>query len=98
MIQTLAKPTVRHRRGRSSVLRTAEQTVSYRDLRGLSVMDAERRIEPFIDWLRGLSPPRRRALAATEFSRCELWIWARHFPAEVPLINGEYPWIALNSP
>jgi hypothetical protein len=23
------------------------------------------------------------------------WLWARHFPEEVPVVNGELEWIAL---
>jgi hypothetical protein len=75
--------------------RSAEEKVTYADLRGLGVCDAERRIEPFVNWLRRLSS-RQRLAAAGGFGRCELWIWARYFSEEVPLVNGEFPWIAVN--
>ncbi|HET7445365.1 MAG TPA: hypothetical protein VFJ57_11965 [Solirubrobacterales bacterium] len=31
------------------------------------------------------------------FKSWECRVWAAHFPNEVPLINGELPWIALRS-
>lgn len=39
--------------------------------------------------------PRRRldAYRAGELTRNELDTWASHFPEEVPLVNGELPWI-----
>ena len=30
-----------------------------------------------------------------EFSRRQRTIWAARFPEEVPLVNGEFEWIAL---
>ena len=75
--------------------RSAKEKVTYADLRGLGVCDAERRIETFVSWLRRLSSRQRLAVAG-EFGRCELWIWARYFSEEVPLVNGELPWIAVN--
>jgi len=27
--------------------------------------------------------------------RCERWIWARRYPQEVPIVNDEIEWIAL---
>lgn len=35
------------------------------------------------------------AAQANRLSRHQLWVWATHFPDEVPLVNGELPWIAL---
>lgn len=77
--------------------RRDDQKVTYQDLRGLGVQDAELRIEPFLTWLHERMPE-GRANSAEGFSSCEVWIWARHFPDEVPLINGEYAWIALSAP
>jgi hypothetical protein len=31
-----------------------------------------------------------------EFALAELNAWASHFPQEVPLINGELPWIVAS--
>jgi hypothetical protein len=28
-------------------------------------------------------------------SRRQLYLWATNFPEEIPLVNGELPWIAL---
>lgn len=83
-------------RPKPATQRSDELRVTYGDLRGLGVRDAECRIEPFLNWLRRL-PPWQRITAAGEFSRCEMWIWARHFPREVPLVYGDYTWIGLNS-
>lgn len=88
MTLTLDKPS-------AATERSAEEKVAYADLRGLGVWDAEHRIEPFVNWLRRLSS-HQRLVAAGEFGRCELWIWARYFSEEVPLVNGEFPWIAVN--
>ena len=41
---------------------------------------------------------RERRLAeyrAGLFSRHQLSLWATQYPQEVPLVNGELPWIAL---
>lgn len=46
--------------------------------------------------LRAMTPAERQAAAeAGELSLHELNTWASHFPEEVPLVNGELPWIAL---
>jgi len=43
-----------------------------------------------------LSPERRLAeYRAGRFSHHQLTLWAQAFPEEVPLVNGELPWIAL---
>jgi hypothetical protein len=39
---------------------------------------------------------RRRAARFGGFTRLERSLWAARFPDEVPLINGEYEWIALS--
>jgi hypothetical protein len=41
--------------------------------------------------------PDQRLLAARSgcFDRRQRVIWAAHYPEEVPLVNGEYEWIAL---
>jgi hypothetical protein len=51
----------------------------------------------FLDHLSGLGPERRLAeYRAGRFSRHQLTLWATHYPAEVPLVNGELEWIALS--
>jgi hypothetical protein len=37
---------------------------------------------------------RRQAFESGSFSRGELSLWASSYPDEVPLANGELPWIA----
>jgi hypothetical protein len=50
----------------------------------------------FLGYLAGLSPAGRlRDYRAGLFTRHQLTLWARHYPEEVPLVNGELPWIAL---
>lgn len=44
--------------------------------------------------LRALGPDRRRAAYEEgELTRTELHVWAALWPEEVPLVNGELPWI-----
>lgn len=41
---------------------------------------------------------RERRLASYRaglFTRHQLSLWATNFPQEIPLVNGELPWIAL---
>lgn len=38
---------------------------------------------------------KQRLAAATSFERAELAAWAANYLEEVPLVNGELPWIAL---
>jgi hypothetical protein len=43
-----------------------------------------------------LGPSKRREeFEAGNFSRAELFAWAARYPEEVPLVNGELPWIGL---
>jgi hypothetical protein len=44
--------------------------------------------------LAAMTPDRRRvAYQSGELTRAELFAWAALFPEEVPLIDGELPWI-----
>jgi hypothetical protein len=44
----------------------------------------------------GLTRERRLAeYRAGLLTRHQLSLWATHFPEEVPLVNGELPWISL---
>lgn len=52
--------------------------------------------EDFFSVLEQMTPAER--LGASRhggFSRRERLIWVARFPEEVPLVNGEYEWIAL---
>jgi hypothetical protein len=43
-----------------------------------------------------LGPAKRlREFEAGNLNRAELFAWAARFPEEVPLVNGELPWIGL---
>jgi hypothetical protein len=43
-----------------------------------------------------LGPSKRFAeFEAGNLSRAELFAWAARYPEEVPLVNGELPWIGL---
>jgi len=39
------------------------------------------------------SEGRRSAYESGQLTRAELFAWAAQFPHEVPLVDGEYPWI-----
>jgi hypothetical protein len=50
----------------------------------------------FLAQLSGLTRERRLAdYRAGLYTRHQLSLWATNFPEEVPLVNGELPWIAL---
>jgi hypothetical protein len=50
----------------------------------------------FLSVLSGLTRERRLAnYRAGLYTRHQLSLWATNFPEEVPLVNGELPWIAL---
>jgi hypothetical protein len=43
-----------------------------------------------------MTPDQRRAAAAAgRLTHAERTAWAARYPEEVPLVNGELPWIAL---
>lgn len=42
-----------------------------------------------------MSAKQRRRTAA-DFNRAERTAWAARYPNEVPLVNGELPWIVLD--
>jgi len=44
-----------------------------------------------------MSPEERLRAARFEFNREQRSIWAGRYPEEVPTINGEVEWIALNA-
>jgi hypothetical protein len=46
--------------------------------------------------LAALGPSKRlEEFEAGNLSRAELFTWAARYPEEVPLVNGELPWIGL---
>jgi hypothetical protein len=47
-----------------------------------------------LDSLISLGPEgRMSAYRRSELPIRDLWLWARRFPEEVPLVNGEFEWI-----
>jgi hypothetical protein len=78
-------------------LERGEQRLSYVALRGRSPHEAERIVEGFASILRRMT--REERISASRhggFTRWERWVWAARFPDEVPLLNGEFEWIAAN--
>ena len=59
-------------------------------------LTARRRRRAFLRRLERMTPEQRlKAARKGRLSRGELSLWAAHYPEEAPLVNGEYPWIAL---
>jgi hypothetical protein len=55
------------------------------------------RHDAFLDRLASMSPAARLLAARRgEFARSERALWARLYPDEVPTVNGEVEWIALD--
>lgn len=59
-------------------------------------VDAPERLKGFLADLAHMSVEERvRAARHGSFDRWERTVWAARFPEQVPLINGEFEWIAL---
>lgn len=43
------------------------------------------------------SPERLRAYRSGAFTRREVSIWTARHPEEVPIVNGEFEWVALHA-
>ncbi len=56
------------------------------------------RFERFVEELSRMTPKQRIAAYRECFGRTERTIWAARYPDEVPLVNGEFEWIALRLP
>jgi hypothetical protein len=54
-----------------------------------------RRLERFLSELERMSPAERARASRYTFTRWERSVWAGRYPEEVPLVNGEFEWIAL---
>lgn len=54
-------------------------------------------IPEIVSRLRAMTPAQRLAASRTTFTPHERAVWAARYPEEVPLVNGEYEWIALLS-
>ena len=76
---------------------SGEQHLTYVTLRGRNAQEAERIVDGFVSVLRRMTPEERiSASRHGGFTRWERWVWAARFPDEVPLVNGEFEWIACN--
>jgi hypothetical protein len=76
---------------------TREQhALTYAELRGRGVQETERLVEPFVSELRRMTPQERIEASRYTMNRWERWIYAARYLDEVPTVNGELEWIALN--
>jgi hypothetical protein len=53
-------------------------------------------LDRFLSELKRMSPDERVRASRYTFSRWERSVWVGRYPDEVPLVNGEFEWIALN--
>jgi hypothetical protein len=74
---------------------SSEHTLTYQELRGRGVQEAERLIEPFLSELRRMTADERIRASRYTMNRWEYWIYAARYPEEVPTVNGELERIAL---
>jgi hypothetical protein len=70
--------------------------VAERERRGHGVQETERLLEPFLSELRRMTPRERIEASRYTMNRWERWVYAARYPDEVPTVNGELEWIALN--
>lgn len=70
-------------------------TLTYDQLSGLSVQQAERRLDSFLAELRRMTPEERINASRYTMNRWEYWVYAARFADEVPMVNGELERIAF---
>jgi hypothetical protein len=71
--------------------------LDYVALRGRSTEESERIVEGFVSVLHKMTSEERiSASRHGGFNRWERWVWAARFTDEVPLVNGEFEWLACN--
>ncbi|HEY2333618.1 MAG TPA: hypothetical protein VGH58_01250 [Solirubrobacterales bacterium] len=68
--------------------------LTYEQLSGLSVQQAERKLDSFLAELRQMTPDERIGASRHTMNRWEYWVYAARFPQEVPTVNGELERIA----
>lgn len=74
-----------------------EQHLTYEGLKGRDTRETERRVDSFASVLRRMTSAERiSASRHGGFTRWERCVWAARYPEEVPLVNGEFEWIACN--
>jgi hypothetical protein len=72
-----------------------QHSLTYEALSGLSVQQAERKVESFVAELRTMTPGERVGASRHTMNRWEYWVYAARFPGEVPTVNGELERIVL---
>jgi hypothetical protein len=72
-----------------------ERSLTYEELSGLNVQQAERKLEGFVAELRKMTPEERISASRYTMNRWEYWVYAARFPDEAPLVNGELERIAF---
>lgn len=60
-----------------------------------SLLESRRRLDAFLVRLGRMSEQERRRASRLEFDRWQRSVWAARYPEEVPLVDGEYEWIAF---
>lgn len=73
-----------------------EHTLTYEGLAGRNVRQAERLVDSFATELAKMTREERIRASRYSFNRWERWVYAARYPDEVPLVNGELEWIALD--
>ena len=78
--------------------KTAERPLSEETSVGEDFLSPADRRDAFLARLARMSNEERvRAARYGGFTRWERSVWAARFPMEVPLVNGEIEWIALDA-
>jgi hypothetical protein len=72
-----------------------QRTLTYEELSGLNVQQAERKVESFVAELRKMTSEERISASRYTMNRWEYWVYAARFPDEVPIVNGELERVAL---
>lgn len=75
----------------------SETSTAMLDIDAIHVKEGGKRRSAFLARLERMTPEERLAASRFSFETRERTVWAAHYPHEVPLINGEFEWIALRS-
>ncbi len=62
---------------------------------GAGGLEQRERLDAFLERLERMSAEGRVRASRHSFTSWELYVWATHYPDEVPTVNGECEWIAL---
>ncbi|MGA8745934.1 MAG: hypothetical protein WB507_08720 [Solirubrobacterales bacterium] len=78
-------------------IESGERHLTYKGLQGRDTRETERLIDSFVSVLKRMTPTERiSASRHGGFTRWERWVWTARYTDEVPLVNGEFEWIACN--